>query len=595
MYIAPNSTIRLCNDVPFDSSYEHTLYFANSAQQLTYFTSKTKYTLERNYYVRKGRGALKVKLPIGSCIDCNYMIFKNTSYENKWFYAFVTDAEYVNNETTLIRFEIDYVQTYLFDIDYTKQQFIERMTAPTDEIGDNLVPEGLETGEYITRHREITNKLANMVYVIATTNPKLPIVDQATPDTAGGLVYNGIYSGLVYEIYDDVEDLGLRIYRYNNLLSAKRIVGVFMMPAEFAENYLDVIGNIPEDITDMSNRIVSENMSIHDYQLPSALINNYLGRYDYEPRNKKLLTAPYSMIHVSNTEGDYADYGREYFQNKNSITFGIGCTMGMPPVACAIPKNYKGPYDYNFNEMLIMSHFPQCSYNSDTFKAYLAQIALPALASGITPLLGFGVGGLSAPAFDPNPAANASFVPPTPPTFSPEGSAAYSRMLNPPNVPLLGTTHNTVSQWETEPAQSVIPEQFSNSTFIPSSKLIGGVLAAGVGRLTHPRQAQGQTTYDIMSALGRKDFCFEHKCITEEFARIIDDYFDRFGYAYHRLGTLSFRNRPEWTFIQTRACDIHGNFPQNVAKHLDAILNKGITFWVDARHVADYSYNNSPV
>lgn len=591
MYIAPNSTVRLCNGIPYDSSYQHTIYFSSPSEQLTYFVSKTKFTLERNYYVRRERGTIKVKLPIGSVIDCNYMLFKNTSYENKWFYAFITDVEFVNNETTRIRFVLDYIQTYLFDIDFSKKQFIERYTQPTDVAGDNLIPENFETGEYVTTGRQFSGLLSDLVYVLAVTVP-FQSPTNFNFDVLGGFEYDGIYSGLCYEVFNTADELGFWIMTYNTVGITKRIVGVFMMPADFAQNWRSVQPDPSAPVWENLARTVSTEMTLQTVNLNSVVDTNLLDG-DYVPRNKKLLTAPYNLIHVTNGEGQEADFAFEYFDRNSAngkISFGIGCTMTMPPTACCIPRWYKTiGSEYNYKELLMMNHFPQCSYNSDTFKAYLAQIALPALAGAITPMVGLGATAIAGGVAN---AANDAMG--TVGDYHYANYVGSPNLLPPPSVPRLSAPQQP-EKWDWQPAESIEQPSGETNTFVPSSKLIAGVVGASVSRLTNPPHSKGQDTRDVMASLGKKDFCFEHLTITKPFARIIDSYFDRFGYAYHKMDTVNLHTRPEWTYIKTCASDFHGNFPQDVATTIDSIFDNGITFWANSIHVGNYDLNNAPV
>ena len=103
-YIEPNSTIRLLTGCPLDKTYDHTIYFASQSAQTSYFQSLTKYTYSNYSYIRQTR-TIKVQADAGANLyDCNYLMFKNTSFENKWFYAFVTSIEYVNNYTYWYRY-----------------------------------------------------------------------------------------------------------------------------------------------------------------------------------------------------------------------------------------------------------------------------------------------------------------------------------------------------------------------------------------------------------------------------------------------------------------------------------------------------------
>ena len=95
MYIEPNSKIILCNNVPLDNTYQHTIYFANANAQTNYFLSKAKATLQEQTYQRVIKGKMRVQRTADSIYDCNYLMFQNTTYGSKWFYAFITGIEYI--------------------------------------------------------------------------------------------------------------------------------------------------------------------------------------------------------------------------------------------------------------------------------------------------------------------------------------------------------------------------------------------------------------------------------------------------------------------------------------------------------------------
>ena len=112
MHIEPGTNIKILKDCPLDTTYDHTIYFADKASQTNYFVGLTKYTLTNYTYQRVKRGVARVGIKADNLYDCNYMMFQNTNYGNKWFYAFIKSVEYVNNETSEITFEIDVMQTW---------------------------------------------------------------------------------------------------------------------------------------------------------------------------------------------------------------------------------------------------------------------------------------------------------------------------------------------------------------------------------------------------------------------------------------------------------------------------------------------------
>lgn len=112
MYIQPQTNIRILKNVPLDTTYGHTIYFSDASSQQTYFTGKQKYNLGNYTYQRVKKGVARVGIKSDNLYDCNYMMFQNTSYGTKWFYAFITSVEFVNNECSEITFELDVMQTW---------------------------------------------------------------------------------------------------------------------------------------------------------------------------------------------------------------------------------------------------------------------------------------------------------------------------------------------------------------------------------------------------------------------------------------------------------------------------------------------------
>lgn len=63
-------------------------------------------------------------------------------------------------------------------------------------------------------------------------------------------------------------------------------------------------------------------------------------------------------------------------------------------------------------------------------------------------------------------------------------------------------------------------------------------------------QAKGTTSADTLYATGKKQFYFITNQITEEYARILDDYFDRYGYVCRRIKQPNISSRPSWNYTK---------------------------------------------
>ena len=137
MYVLPNTNIKLLKECPLDNTYTNTLWFADKEKQTNYFLGLVKKHFYRCSYQRQSK-SIRLEVRYDDIYECNYLMYQNTGHGNKWFYAFITKIEYVNETTSEVFFEIDVMQTWMFD--YTlKESFVEREHSETDNIGDNIV------------------------------------------------------------------------------------------------------------------------------------------------------------------------------------------------------------------------------------------------------------------------------------------------------------------------------------------------------------------------------------------------------------------------------------------------------------------------
>ena len=163
--ITPNTNIRLLK-VPFEIARKNQLTFSSLNAQTTYFLSLPYLEYDNTTYQRQNN-IIRFEAPIDNILTYNYVMYKNESYSNKWFYAYITNMEYKNDNTTDITIQTDCFQTWQFDIIYNKM-FVEREHVNNDTIGSHTYPEGLETGEYIIDGIDTFNMGANK-YIIQCT------------------------------------------------------------------------------------------------------------------------------------------------------------------------------------------------------------------------------------------------------------------------------------------------------------------------------------------------------------------------------------------------------------------------------------------
>ena len=150
--VTPNTEVYLLK-CPLELDNQNQLDFATKSAQEAYFKSLPRIYLDEFSYQRKD-SIIRVNRHIDTLLEYTYVMYKNDNYSNKWFYAFITGMEYINDNCTYVTIKTDVWQTWQFDLSW-KKCFVNREHTNDDTIGKNLVPESLETGEYVQNKYEI--------------------------------------------------------------------------------------------------------------------------------------------------------------------------------------------------------------------------------------------------------------------------------------------------------------------------------------------------------------------------------------------------------------------------------------------------------
>lgn len=376
-YIAPDTTIKILKNVPLDPTYDHTIYFANANDQYAYFASKVKgtnYTFSRQSYQRVNRGWLKIACAADNLYDCNYLMFQNSAFGTKWFYAFIKTVEYVNDETTQIEYEIDDIQTWFFDYEL-EQCFVEREHVSDDTIGKHTVPEQIELGEYVVTDKGLSayfeNSVSNAwsIVIVATVT-----VSGTTITPAAGRLLGAVYTGLAYNVFSNYSDANTFINTVTQdfAYGEDAILAIFMIPQAFVTRALG------SDYRQPFTEVISKDTN-WTYNI---------GGIATTPKNNKLYTYPYNLLSVSNNEGNNAIFRYEFFAD-TSCRFGIRCALSSSPESELIPLNYNGDV-LNYNERLSISSFPLCTYITDAYKAWLALNSTKQTVNAVSAGMGLG-------------------------------------------------------------------------------------------------------------------------------------------------------------------------------------------------------------
>lgn len=357
MYIEPNTEIRILRNCPLDTTYEHTIYFANEPSQSAYFKGLTKHTLTKQTYQRVKRGYMRVAKAAESLYDCNYLMFQNTAFGSKWFYAFIKSVEYVNNVTSEIEFEIDVMQTWYFD--YQLQEcFVEREHSATDKIGDNIVQENLNIGEYVygdsTTFEDEQGYTMDNLSVVIMYNPGLfdPLDLVANIDSFryNENFYSGVYQGVKFIAIPAIRENASIIeplISSTDFLSSGGFLSAFIMPTMFLPNRAPTMWDG-----------VEYNKQVPMYVTRPTDFNGYY------PNNNKLFTYPYTCAYLTSSRGKGNDFAFEYFVEDGKALFYAEGNMCANPSVMAYPWGYKGVPNY-LEGAVSIDGYPVCTWGAD--------------------------------------------------------------------------------------------------------------------------------------------------------------------------------------------------------------------------------------
>lgn len=563
--ITPSSELRLLK-VPIQIDERNQLDFANETAQYNYFNGLSDTIYADDFTYIRENSIIRFPACKDDIINYNYVMYKNSAFSDKWFYAFITKMEYINNDMTAITIKEDSFQTWILDVEF-KKSFIERKHTTDDTVGSNVIEEGLATGDYIIDSVENSSS-SNYVCVLATTTPMLQTLkgETITPydemdfpvNTLGGVpTASYVYAFPITSVTlgtNEVSGLNAFVSTLAKLGKSDSIVGVYVIPETMVDFNSGTGSSRWDSLYYNSNSGKWEDTASYfgetfilyknDFKITNETItiNKPTTIDGYTPKNKKLLTEAYSYLLVDNNGGASGKYAYELFST-TSCVFNIS---GIPTPSCsirAIPENYNSVTSNNL-EGVNACKLPIGSWSNDVYTNWLTQ----------------------------------------------NGVNVFGVKLNAKESGLLGGALQT--------GLGIISTVLGNPFGIANA--IGGVgdifdtMKEDYQHSIIPPQAEGNTNSgDVTYALGNAKFSFYHMSIRQEYARNIDNFFDMFGYKFNSLEVPILKTRTYWNYIKTRQLNVVADIPQESLDTIKNIFNNGVTIWHDPTKFLDYSQTNS--
>ena len=346
---------------------------------------------------------------------------------------------------------------------------------------------------------------------------------------AVGNMYTGVYSAIPYYHWPISQDVQLT-------------TALNELSQETAQSSIQTMFLAPDFVVESSSspsvHTVMRGLVAKRTDIKVPVVNTVNG---YTPKNTKVLQFPYCYLDGTNGQGGNAIYQVEKFYNTDYNGYYTFACYGVLVPGCSIrmiPKYYNG-LEVNNDEGLTLGKYPQLNWITDQYTNWLTQngVNIGLSTAGGIAKTALGVGAMA---------------------LAPEllllgGGMAVSGLSE------IGQTAGEIYQ------HSLVPPQAE------------GNLNSG----------------DVTTTIGYNRFRIKRMTIRQEYARIIDNYFEMFGYKLNTVAVPNTTSRSKWNYIKTINANIEGDIPEADMTKLKTLYNTGFTIWHDTSHYLDYSQNNT--
>lgn len=526
--------VKVLRNVPLDSTYSDTIYFESIGAQTSYFEGKAKYTFGPTSYQRVNSSIASPRGPRSIRLPRVADDFYDCNYVMFQNASFGTKWFY--GFITSVNYINPDNTEILYELDYYQTYAFDFTILPSFIEREHAETDTLYTN-LMPEPFECTPDYCRTVPI--NSSPMEPCIVVCTSTTPGGETVEGeftpanIYSGLGMHVFPANE---------SGASSANGFIDSYA-----TEGRLDGIVKVF-----MSPYYPNVNKSLEIIDIDTPSLNGY------QPKNNKLYSYPYCCIRVDNNSGNYKDFKYENFcvynvNEDGSITpqviaprFNIRYSIGTEPAIYMTPEFYEGMLADNNMFVMSITDFPVCAWSGNVYANWYTQ-------NSMLMFLNAGQGLMNLPT---------QFV---------------SAIANTYSGNLTGALNSTSSAM--------------NSAFGPLRDII-----EMNNRFRNQGESRGPNaispSYGFL--VGQLGFSFYKMSIKPELAKMIDSYFDMFGYATNQVKLPNLTSRESWNYVKTNDVIIEGSMPVEAMNNIKRMFNNGVRFW-HGDFVGNYALTNRPL
>ena len=302
MATAYNTTVKVYKGIPLVKGGTEVLYLsgASAEAQLTAGAEDVK-TYSQYYYTRENRRAIQIDAPIQDLEGYNYVGFQNASHGGKWYFGFIDEVVYINDNNTEIHFTTDPFTTFLGDAKQLSDCYIIRNTDKFDIPRTNLQAD----------------------YMPDTT--KKSFTPLSNGDASYYLDTSAVYFCAGNVTAPEIGQTGIKVGKLTDanlkaiLENGGTIIGAYMFPSAWAGSY-------------GANAVLLGTLSGN----PFAHASGY--------RHEKIRSGVYNKVVLQTPVGNRS-YDPEQFDTPTNVEFQLVRLLMPCPSVFVYPKNYNGVVD----------------------------------------------------------------------------------------------------------------------------------------------------------------------------------------------------------------------------------------------------------
>lgn len=632
MNFIPQTEVHLLTNVPFNLTYNNVMDFNTPTEQITYFLNKTKYVFDKLTYQRVTSSTIKLDINYNDLLDVNYLIFKNDSVKNKWFFAFITDYEFISESTTKITYQLDVFQTYLFDYEFQSSYVEREHTKRFNSDGTpviNTLDEGLAYGsDYTTCMVKQYEQLEGIIWAIIVSKVDL----RAIPNKSyGGSNVSNIPTPLYYygvPISANGNNIGNFTINGTQVSVIQDIWNLFTTNSDFVGSivsmyYTSFIPFVVEKESDVAIKIDTRAGTLTQFAgltvlrftglkwgtlSPTIFENIYEQFPKYE--ESKLYMYPYSLIEITNFKGETFTLKMEnmtqIFTSGNKLDLLILSSLGVSPKTAIIPKFYLGNTNFADDNLDIINSLDYGIIDNDVsdipivddYTASYIQANKNSIATTNKYALDNARRGVTQNNAT-NRLNNAIIDRQQDYRETDAGVSAISSILQGNIGGAVSSGYNLVKATdmaEASRASMNLNNQFANENLKINAEQAIGLTQAKLEDINNIPPTVSNMGNNSLFSYGNnyRGVYVVCKTIRSEYAEQLTNYFKMFGYKVNKLEIPNTKSRKYYNYIKTVDANIVGNIPNNYLNTLKGIFDHGLTIW-HTDDIGNYNLNNEEV